>query len=346
MRTISYSQALNEATSQEMARDASVFIYGIGVPDYKHIFGSTKDLAEKFGSERCFDTPLCEDTLTGFAIGAAINGMRPIYVHMRVDFLLLAINQLGNMASSYRYASGGTLNVPMVIRAIIGRGWGQGFQHSKSMYSILAHIPGLKVVLPTTPRDAKGLLISAIRDDNPVVFIEHRWLYEQEDDVPEEPYETPLEQANILRQGDDLTIVATSWMNVEALQAAEILERRGVTVEIIDPRTIAPFNDEAIVKSVKKTGYCIIADNDWLHCGFSAEVAARVAEYCLHDLKVPVARLGFAPTPCPTVRHLEDEFYPNAMDIIQTAEKMLGLEPMDLSQESFYSYKHKFKGPF
>lgn len=346
MRRISYSQALNEATSQEMARDPSVFIYGIGVPDHKHIFGSTEGLAEKFGPERCFDTPLCEDTLTGFAIGAAINGMRPIYVHMRVDFLLLTINQLGNMASSYRYASGGTLNVPMVIRAVIGRGWGQGFQHSKSMYSTLAHIPGLKVVLPTTPRDAKGLLISAIRDDNPVIFIEHRWLYWQEDYVPEEPYEIPLGEANILRQGEDLTIVATSWMNVEALEAAEILGRRGVKLEIIDPRTIAPLNDELIIKSVKKTGYCIVADNDWLHCGFSAEVAARVAEHCLHDLKAPVARLGFAPTPCPTVRHLEDEFYPNAVDIIRTAEKMLGLEPADLSQESFYSYEHKFKGPF
>ncbi|MFC2006270.1 alpha-ketoacid dehydrogenase subunit beta [Chloroflexota bacterium] len=346
MRAISYSQALNEATSQEMAKDSSVFIYGIGVPDHKHIFGSTIGLAEKFGLERCFDTPLCEDTLTGFAIGAAINGMRPIYVHMRVDFLLLAINQLVNMASSYRYASGGTLNLPMVIRAIIGRGWGQGFQHSKSIYSVLAHIPGLKVVLPTTPRDAKGLLISAIRDDNPVIFIEHRWLYWQEDEVPEEPYAIPLGEPSILRQGDHITVVATSWMNVEALEAAVILGRRNVRVEIIDPRTISPLNDELIIKSVKKTGYCIVADNDWLHCGFSAEVAARVAEHCLHDLKAPVVRLGFAPTPCPTVRHLEDTFYPSATDIIRAAEKMLGLEPADLSQESFYSYEYKFKGPF
>ena len=346
MRKINYAQALAEATAQEMEKDDGVFIYGIGVPDHKRIFGSTAGLVEKFGTERCFDTPLCEDTLTGFAIGAAINGMRPIHVHMRMDFLLLAINQLGNMASSYRYASGGTLKVPMVIRAIIGRGWGQGFQHSKSMYSTLAHIPGLKVVLPTTPRDAKGLLTSAIRDDNPVILIEHRWLYWQEDDIPEEPYTIPLGEPNILRQGDHITIVATSWMNVEALEAAEILGRRGIKMEIVDPRTISPLNDELIIKSVKKTGYCIVADNDWLHCGFSAEAAARVAEHCLHDLKAPVARLGFAPTPCPTVRHLEDEFYPNAIDIIRTAEKMLGLEPADLSEESFYSYEHKFKGPF
>jgi len=346
MRKISYCQALNEAMTQEMARDPGVFVYGIDVPDHKRIFGSNAGLVEKFGPERCFDTPLSEDAMTGFGIGAAINGMRPIHVHMRVDFLLLAINQLVNMACSYRYASGGTLKVPMVIRAIIGRGWGQGFQHSKSMYSMLAHIPGLKVVLPTTPRDAKGLLISAIRDDNPVVFIEHRWLYWQEDEVPEEPYTIPLEEPNVLHRGKHITVVATSWMNVEALRAAEILGRRGVSVEIVDPRTIAPLNDELIVKSVKKTGYCIVADNDWLHCGFSAEVAARVSEHCLHDLKAPVSRIGFAPTPCPTARHLEDEFYPNAVNIIRTTEKMLGLEPADLSGESFYSYEHKFKGPF
>ena len=346
MRKINYAQAIAEATAQEMKRDPGVFIYGIGVPDHKNIFGSTAGLAEKFGTERSFDTPLSEDALTGFGIGAAINGMRPIQVHMRMDFLLLAMNQIVNMASSYRYASGNTLSVPMVIRAIIGRGWGQGFQHSKSMYSMLAHIPGLKVAIPTTPRDAKGLLISAIRDDDPVILIEHRWLYWQEDEVPEESYEIPLGEANVLRQGDDLTIVATSWMNVEALEAAEILKRRGVNVEIIDPRTIAPFNEEAIVKSVGKTGYCIVADNDWLNCGFSAEVAARVSAQCLKELKAPIARLGFAPTPCPTARHLEDTFYPNAVDIIRTAEKMLGLEEADLSGETFYNYEHKFKGPF
>lgn len=346
MRKISYSQALAEATAQEMERDSGVFIYGIGVPDHKNIFGSTAGLAERFGPDRSFDTPLSEDALTGFGVGAAINGLRPIQVHMRMDFLLLAINQLGNMASSYHYASGSTLSVPMVIRAIIGRGWGQGFQHSKSMYSALAHIPGLKVVLPTTPRDAKGLLTSAIRDNNPVIVVEHRWLYWQEDDVPEEPYEIPIGQPNILRHGNDITIVATSWMNVEALEAAEILARRGVKVELIDPRTISPFNEELIVQSVKKTGYCIVADNDWLNCGFSAEVAARVSEKCFGNLKSPVSRIGFAPTPCPTARHLENEFYPNAVNIIRAAEEMLKLEHIDLSQEDFYSYENRFKGPF
>lgn len=332
--------------SQEMERDPSVFVYGIGVPDHKRIFGSTARLVEKFGSERCFDTPLCEDSMTGFGLGAALNGMRPIHVHMRVDFLFLAMNQLVNMVSSYRYGSGGKLKVPLVIRAVIGRGWGQSFQHSKSMYSVFSHIPGLKVVLPTTPRDAKGLLISAIRDDNPVIFIEHRWLYDVSDEIPEESYSIPFGEANVLREGEDITIVAISWMNVEALKAAEVMQKRGINVELIDPRTIAPFNEKLIIDSVKKTGHCIVADNDWVNCGFSAEVAARVSELCFNDLKSPVYRIGFAPTPCPCTRSLESLYYPNALTIIRCIEKKMKLQPMDLSNEEFYSYENKFRGPF
>jgi pyruvate dehydrogenase E1 component beta subunit len=346
MRKISYCEALREAMFQEMERDPGVFVYGIGVPDHKAVFGTTLGMADRFGKERCFDTPLSEDTMTGFGLGAAINGMRPIHIHIRVDFLLLAMNQLANMVSSYQYLSGGKLKVPLVIRAIIGRGWGQGAQHSKSMYSTFAHIPGLKVVLPTTPKDAKGLLISAIRDDNPVIFVEHRWLYWQEGEVPEEPFTIPLEEGDVLCEGEDVTVVSVSWMNVEALKAAEILRRRGVSIEIVDPRTIAPFNDEIVVKSINKTGRCIVADNDWLHCGFSAEVAARVSEKCFGNLRSPVQRIGFAPTPCPTVRHLENEFYPNAVKIIRVVEKMLGLSATDLSKEEFYSHEKRFKGPF
>ena len=183
MRMISYGDAIKEAISQEMERDPRVFVYGIGVPD-QGIFGTTVGLAEKFGQLRCFDTPVAEDSMVGFGLGAAINGFRPIHIHIRVDFLILAMNQLINMVSCYHYLSGGTLKVPMVIRAIVGRGWGQGAQHSKTLHSLFAHIPGLKVVLPTTPHDAKGLLIVAIRDDNPVIMIEHRWLYWQMGHVP------------------------------------------------------------------------------------------------------------------------------------------------------------------
>lgn len=346
MRQISFCDALNEATRQEMERDPSVFVYGIGVPDHKKIFGSTAGLAEQFGPERCFDTPLCEETMTGFGLGAAIGGMRPIHVHIRVDFLVLAMNQLINMISSYTYSTLGKTRVPLVIRAVVGRGWGQGYQHSKSLHSLFAHIPGLKVVMPTTPHDAKGLLTSAIRDDNPVIFIEHRWLYWAEADVPEEPFAIPLGEGNILREGDDITIVATSWMNIEALRAAEILERRGVSVEIVDPRTIAPLNDSMMVQSVNKTRQCIVADNDWIDCGFSAEVATRVYEKCFNRLKSPITRIGFAPTPCPTGRTLENEFYPNAITIIRSVEEKLGLSPTDLSGEEFYSHEKRFKGPF
>ena len=346
MRHISFCEALNEATHQEMERDPDVFVYGIGVPDHKKIFGSTAGLLEKFGPERCFDTPLCEEAMTGFGLGAAINGMRPIHIHIRVDFLVLAINQLVNMVSTYSYSTRGQVKVPLVIRAVVGRGWGQGYQHSKSLHSYFAHIPGLKVVLPTTPRDAKGLLASAIRDDSPVVFIEHRWLYWATDEVPEGDFTIPLGEGHILRPGRDVTIVATSWMNIEALKAAAILERSGVSVEIVDPRTIAPLDETLIVESVSRTGHCIVADNDWLDCGFSAEVAARGSEKCFGRLKSPVKRIGFPPTHCPTVRCLEDEFYPNAEDIVRAVEDKLDLDASDLSKDDFYSYERRFKGPF
>ena len=346
MRKISYCEAINEALVQEMEKDENVFVYGIGVPDHKRIFGSTNHLLEKFGKNRCLDTPLAEDSLTGIALGAAINGLRPILIHARVDFLLLTINQLANMVSSYRYASNGKFKVPVVIRTVIGRGWGQSSQHSKSMQSIFAHMPGLKVVMPTTPYDAKGLLISAIRDDNPVLFLEHRWLYYAEGEVPEKNYTVPIGQANVVKPGKDLTIVATSWMVVEALRAAEVLKKQGINVEIIDPRSLTPLDEKTIVKSVNKTGHCIVADYDWIHCGFSAEVAARVANKSFESLKTPVERVGFAFTPCPSARHLEDSFYPNAVDLIRAVEKKLGLGKIDVSNETFYSYERKFKGPF
>jgi pyruvate dehydrogenase E1 component beta subunit len=214
------------------------------------------------------------------------------------------------------------------------------------LQSWFAHIPGLKVVMPATPRDAKGMLVAAIRDDNPVVFIEHRWLYDAEGEVPEEDSPTPLEGAQVLRQGTDITVVATSWMNVEAVHAATILAKHGVSVEVVDCRSISPFNVDAILESVAKTGHCIVADNDWIHCGFSAEVATQVYEGCFGQLKSPVDRIGYAPTLCPCTRPLENEFYPDAKDIIRAVERKLGLAESELSGEDFYSYENKFKGPF
>lgn len=346
MRQITFGQAANEAVVQEMERDPSVFIYGVGLPDHKRFFGTLQGVLEKFGPSRYFDTPISEDAMTGFGLGAAINGLRPIHVHIRADFLLLAMNQLGNMIASYTYMTGGKLKAPLVIRAVIGRGFGQGAQHSKSLHGLVAHFPGLKVIMPTTPRDAKGLLTAAIRDDNPVVSIEHRWLYWATGEVPEEPFAIPIGQGNVLRAGTDVTIVATSWMNVEALQAADILGRHGISVEVVDPRTIVPLDDGLISASVQKTGQCVVADTDWLFCGFSAEVAARVAEKCFGRLKSPVTRIGFAPTPCPTVRVLEDRFYPNAFDIVRAVTAKLGAPAIDLAGEELYSHEKKFLGPW
>jgi pyruvate dehydrogenase E1 component beta subunit len=347
MRLMSYRNAINEALVQEMERDARVFVYGIDVADHKRIFNSTKGLVEKFGTHRCFSTPLSEDAMTGFGLGAAINGLRPIHVHMRVDFMLLAMNQLTNMVSSYRYGTNGMLKVPMVIRAIVGRGWGQAYQHSKTMHSCFAHIPGLKVVMPSTARDAKGALIAAIRDDDPVVVMEHRLLYDVEGDVPEKMEDYRLGKGRILNAGNDITVIATSWMNVEAMKAADILrEKQGVSVEVVDPVSLQPLDTELLCASVKKTGHCIVADNDWLFCGYSAEIAATIAEQCHGMLKSPVRRIGFAFTPCPCTRPLEDFFYPKATDIIKAAETALKLGPTDLTGEEFYSYENKFKGPF
>jgi pyruvate dehydrogenase E1 component beta subunit len=345
---ITYCEAINQALQQEMRRDPNVFVYGVSVASHSRVFGTTANLVEEFGSKRCFETPVCEDSMMGFGLGAAVNGLRPVLVHLRVDFLLLAMNQLLNMVSCYNYTAGGHVKIPFVIRAVIGRGFGQGPQHSKSLHSFFAHVPGLRVMLPTTAFDAKGLLISAIRGNDPVVFLEHRWLYWAEDDVPMEAYTIPLEYSSrVLRQGKDITVVATSWMNIEALKAADVLkEKCGVDVEIIDPRVIAPFDASVIIDSVKKTGHCLVVDNDWVPCGFSAEVASVVAEKCFGYLKSPVKRLGWAHTPCPTVRILENKFYSNAQDIIRSIESTLKLGPTDLSNEEFYSHEKRFTGPF
>lgn len=345
-RIISYEKAVNEAISQKMADDEKVFVYGLDVADHKRIFGTTAGLVEKFGSKRCFSTPLSEDALTGFGIGAAATGLKPINIHIRVEFLLLAMNQLANIASSLRYGSNGKLSTPMVIVAVMGRGWGQGFQHSKSLQSTFAHIPGLKVIMPSTPYDMKGLMVSAIEDNNIVLCLLHRWLYWTEGHVPETLYTVPIGKSRVLRKGSDITVVATSWMNVEAHDAANVLAKRGVNVEIIDPRTISPLDDQTIIESVNKTKHCIVADYDWLHCGFSAEVAARISEKCFSRLKHPVSRIGFAPTPCPTTRPLENQFYPNAKTIIRKVEAILGLSKSDLSNEQFHTWENKFKGPF
>ncbi len=328
-----------------MESDRDVFVFGLDVPDHKRIFGSTAGLVEQFGPERCFGTPLSEEAMTGVALGAAISGLRPIHVHIRADFMFLAANQIVNMVSNIRYMSGGKLKVPLVIRAVIGRGWGQSAQHSKSPHSTFAHFPGLKVILPTNPQDAYSLLRASIRDDNPVIFLEHRWLYDIEGEV-DDSLNISLGKAAVRRKGDKVTIIAISWMNVEAMEAAQILAKQGVEVEVIDIRSISPLDEETIIESVKKTGRCVVVDHDWRFLGASAEIAAIIQEKCFGLLKNPVARIGFPESPCPTTRPLEDAFYPSAINIIRIVEKMLELPESDLNNERFYNYENKFKGPF
>ena len=345
-RQITYREALTEAMATEMRRDPSVFVYGIDVADHKRVFGSTNGLLEEFGPARCFSTPLSEEAMTGFGLGAAINGMRPIHVHMRVDFMILAMNQITNMVASCCYGSCGRLKAPMVIRAVIGRGWGQSWQHSKTLLSWFAHVPGLRVIVPSRPIDALGMLISAIRDDSPVICIEHRWLYDVVGGIADEPAPAPLQGCQVLREGSDATVLAVSWMNVEAMKAADVLAKHGVHIEVIDVRSVAPFDKDTVIDSVRKTGHLVVADYDWLHCGFSAQVAADVYDACMHELKSPVTRIGFAHAHCPCTRPLENAYYSNAIDIIRAIEQKLELPELDLSGEEFYSYEKKFKGPF
>ena len=345
-RNIQFREALSSALADEMTADPSVFVFGLDVPDHKRIFGSTAGLLEKFGPERVFGTPLSEDAMTGAALGAALAGLRPVHVHIRVDFALLGMNQIINMISNLRYMTGGQIGkLPIVIRAVIGRGWGQSAQHSKSLQGMFAHFPGLKVVMPSSPQDAYSLLRASIRDDNPVIFLEHRWLYDVVGEV-DDAHAVPLGLANVRRHGKDITLVCTSWMNVEAHKAADLLARRGVEAEIVDVRSIAPLDAATILKSVRRTGRCIVADYDWSFCGFAAELAAQIHHGCFKELKAPVERVGFAHTPCPTTRPLENLFYPSAKTLVRAAERLLGLDEMDLSQEKFYTYEVNFKGPF
>jgi len=342
---LSFREALAQGIRDEMRNDPKVFIYGLDVPDHKRIYGSTVGLLEEFGPERCFGTPLSEDAMTGVALGAAVSGYKPIHVHIRADFMLLGLNQIANMISTTHYMTNGKVSAPMVIRAVLGRGWGQGAQHSKSLHNIFAHIPGLKVVMPTSPQDAYSLIRTSVQDPDPVVFLEHRWFYDIEGEVDQKK-SIPLGKAAVLRSGESISLLCTSWMTIEALKAADILSRHGLSVEVIDIRSIRPLDTETMVRSVKKTKNCIVLDYDWSFAGFGAEIAAEIFEQCFGLLERPVKRLGFAEAPCPTTRHLESEFFPSAPTIIRQVERMFELSELDLSNDEFYTYENRFKGPF
>ena len=324
LRGLTYRDAIKEALYQMMEKDDRVIVMGEGVDHYGWIFGTTAGLLEKFGAQRVFDTPIAENSMTGIAIGLSLAGMRPIFVHMRNDFLLLAMDQMVNHAAKWKYMTGGKVGVPIVIRAIIGRGWGSAAQHSQSFQAYFMHTPGLKVVIPSSPYDVKGLLISSIEDKDPVVFIEARLIYEHIGYVPEEIYTVPLGKGTIRKEGKDITIIAVSYMVFESIKAAEELEKEGISVEVIDPRTIKPLDEEIIFESVKKTGRAVIADTGWLTCGITAEISARISEKMFKYLKAPILRIALPDTPTPASPILEKAFYPDKKKIISAVKKVLG----------------------
>jgi len=347
-RSLRYVDALREAVAQEMRRDPEVFVFGLDVDDHRAIQGSTQGLLEEFGAERCFTTPLSEDAMTGVAIGAAMAGMRPIHVHIRMDFLMLCMNQLVNMAAKAHYMYGGSVKVPMVVRSMIGKSWGQGAQHSQGLHAMFMHVPGLKVVAPSNAYDAKGCLIAAIRDDNPVIFMEHRLLYPTEALVPEAPYTVPFGQARQMLRGDDVTIVGISNMAMECVRAASLLSDLGVSVDLIDPVSLVPLDMATILASVSRTRRLLVVDNAWVSAGAGAEIVAQVGEHLGADGPLALRRLGFAPTTCPTTPALEAAFYPNPVSIARAAYRMVGGDPAwepDREQAQL-AYQQVFKGPF
>jgi acetoin:2,6-dichlorophenolindophenol oxidoreductase subunit beta len=343
-RVATYVEALREAIEQEMERDPAVVLFGLDVDDHLGILGSTRGLLQRFGSERVFTTPLSEDSMTGVAIGAGMAGMRPIHVHIRMDFLMLAMNQLINIAAKTHYMYGGAYKVPLVVRCIIGKSWGQGAQHSQGLHSMFMHVPGLTVVAPSNAHDAKGCMIAAVRDDNPVIFVEHRLLYSTEAIVPEESFVAEIGRGRLVAPGDDITLVGISSMVMECLRARELLAEIGISAAVVDPVWLTPLDMETIALSANRTGRVLVADNAWTSCGASAEIVARLAE---GDKAPKMARIGFAPTTCPTTPWLEEHFYPNPATIAAKASAMVaGGNWMPDRERARMVHHMSFRGPF
>lgn len=322
-RRLEYSLAINEALHQKMAEDESVFLMGQGVKSPWYVGNTTLKLIERFGEKRVIDTPVSENAMTGAAVGAAIVGMRPIIVHPRMDFMLYAFDPIINQAANWYYMSGGQSNVPVVIWGIINRGGEQAAQHSQALHALFNHIPGLKIVMPSTPYDAKGLMVAAIEDDNPVIYIDDRWLYRVEDEVPEELYSVPIGKGVIRRKGSDVTLIGISYMAHLAEQAAQRLEQDHIDVEMIDLRTIKPLDKELIYQSVSKTGRAVIADGGWRTGGVASDIIALIQENCFERLRCPVKRITLPDCPAPCSRVLEEVYYPKVEDIIKVIKEIV-----------------------
>lgn len=322
-RLLDYSAAIHEALDTALRIDPSVFILGQDVDAPTAMFGTTRDFHRKYGPDRNFDTPLAEAGMTGIAVGAAMGGMRPVYMHNRPDFFYLCMDQLINAASKWHFMFGGAVSVPMVIWACIGRGWGSGAQHSQTLEGVFMQFPGLKFVMPSSAYDAKGLLLSAIKDPNPVMVIEHRHNFKYKGPVPEEPYTVPIGKGIVRRQGADVSVVAVSHMAIQAQLAADELAKEGIDVEVVDLRSLRPLDEDIILQSVRKTGRLVVADTGWKRGGVSAEVMAVALEHAFESMKAPARRVTCPDCPTPSGYTLEQAFYADKDDIIDAVRAVM-----------------------
>lgn len=354
MSTVTYAEAIREATRSILAADPNSVLLGQGVADHKAIFGSATGLLEQFGPDRVIETPLAEEGITGVAVGFALAGGYPMMTHIRMDFVLLSMNQIVNMAAKYRYMFAGNHQVPLLIRTVVGRSWGQGAQHSQSLQALLSHIPGLTVIMPSS---ADSILnwypYAARRYPNPVVSIEHRLLYDLSFSVTEEgAAPTPASECpwtgKCVREGSDVTVIASSIMVLEALRAAEYSwSDSGVSVEVIDIESPSHFDRELVLQSVRKTGRLVVADTSWAPFGLSSEIARIVLEESPSALRKPMRTIGMKNAPCPTAKSLEDSFYPTIRDLVSAIYQVTGKSSEKLPEsESFRDFYHTFRGPF
>jgi pyruvate/2-oxoglutarate/acetoin dehydrogenase E1 component len=351
MAIMTFAKAINEALTEAMTIDSDVICYGLGVPDPKGVFGTTMGLQEKFGSDRVFDIPTSENAMTGIGVGASLYGLRPVITHQRLDFALLSMDQLVNNAAKWRFMFGGQRGVSLTVRMIMGRGWGQGPTHSQNLQSWFAHVPGLKVVMPATAEDAKGLLLSSIFDPDPVIFLEHRWLHNLRGEVPEGDCRIPLGKAELLREGGDVTVVAMSYMTIEALHAVDHLSAQGVNCDLIDLRSVRPLDWQAIETSVNRTGRLLVLDTGNLTGSISGEIVAQVATNCWDALKCAPQRLAMPDYPEATSPALTEAYHIRAEHIAEKVGFMLlrEVEFSHLAQHRKYPYDVPgdwFTGPF
>ena len=323
MAVLTMREALNQALREEMRRDPTVFLLGEEVGQYQGAYKITQGLLQEFGEWRVRDTPIAEEAIAGVAVGAAFVGMRPIAEMMTFNFSILALDQIVNHAAKYRYMSGGQIRCPMVMRGPSGAAAQVAAQHSQAFESWFVHVPGLVVVMPSTPKDAKGLLKSAIRDDNPVIFMENEVLYNLKGEVPEEEFTIPLGLGDVKREGRDVTIVAWSRSTQFALQAADLLAGDGIEAEVVDPRTLRPLDEGLIFDSVRKTNRCVVVEEGWRYAGFGAEIADRVQRECFDSLDAPVIRVTAADVPMPYSRMLEKAFLPQPEKVVAAVHEVL-----------------------